>query len=691
MKHRWLSARICVVLLFCVSISCGWNQEPFPERVPIGSVQGRVEPGDNGLAHRSPLVGETVVVRGVVHQILGWRASAGHSLYGIMLQDLPHEADGDPLTSDGLFVYAGGAPDLRTADHGNHRLRVGDILVLRGTVNERFGQTELADAVVLHAETGGDLNELLPATPILLSDDLSETQRILERHEGMRVALSPGAATVSGSFPNERNRDFLVWITPSENPILGRDDPAARRLFRGAHPLSDVPWERRLEGHGMRLALGSLALPGRSAGEEARLPPLSTGSVFPDLLVGGIHFTYGTYVLQLEEVPRHLGMPGADPATWRVPRDPDDTGTRLRIVTYNVENLYDFVNDPFSDCDFPGDPGCPGVRQPFNYLPKSDREYRARLGILARHIVGALDSPHILMLQEVENQDIGVLTPEGMVYGDVNDADGELDVLQELAVEIAALGGPVYTIAANRAGADNRGIVCAWMYQADLFEVVAAEPDHPVLGRDPATRFAGRPMRMVREVSNPKAFNWFYEGDPDEDPGLTSVFSRAVQVFGLRERQGEGRVVWMLNNHFSAIPDRRVARRRQQSLANAMIASLLRETYPESLVIVGGDLNNFPRPDDPLSPPSDQLGPLYDAGLFNVYDWILERAPATAYSYVFRGEANTLDHLFLCPNARERLRHATYAHLNADFPEGFRGESPLRGSDHDPLLVELEW
>jgi len=679
--------RVVLFSFLLISNACGQGRGPYPERLPIGAVQGRVEARDAGARHRSPLAGETVTVRGVVHQLLSWRASEDHSLYGIMIQDLPAEADGDPLTSDGIFVYTGAALNLRRPEQGMEALAPGDVVVLRGVVQERFNQTELSEAVVLDIRRGGDLEKLLPPTPLTLSDDLSETERILERHEGMRVALSPGAASVSGSYPNERNNDYLIWVTPSENPVLKRERAPERRLFRGAHPLSDVPAERRLQGHGMRLNLGSLGLKGRTPEAGPRLPALKTGTVFPEALVGGIHYSFGAYVLQVEEMPLWRG--GEDPATWRLPV-PDGSENRIRIATYNIENLYDFINDPFNDCDFEGDPGCRRTRFPLNYVPSSDEEYRAQLRLVARHIVEELGSPHILMVQEIENQDIGVLTPGGMVYGTVNDADGELDALQELAIEIAALGGPIYTSAANRQGGDERGIICAFLYQADLFEPLQAAAEHPVLGSEPRIPVEGESFSMVREVANPKTFNYLYEGHPDSDPGLPGVFSRAVQVFALREKAEPNRTFWLLNNHFTAGPDRAVERRTEQARVNALLARRIQELFPDHGVIVGGDLNQFPRPDDPHSPPSDQLGPLYSAGFFNVYDHIAERDPSNGYSYVFRGDANTLDHLFLSPNLKARLRYASYLHLNADYPESPRGELPLRGSDHDPLLIELE-
>lgn len=680
-----ISRMFLSVFVLCFSLACRLGAGPYPDRLPIGVIQGQVLPEDSGVSHRSPLVGETVIVRGVVHQIVRWKAAAGHDLYGMMIQDLPEEADGDPLTSDGLFVYTGGLPELNREDQGQQRMVVGDVLTLRGEVNERFGQTELSDAVLLQHVGGGDVDQLLPPTVLRLSANLAETRRILERHEGMRVKLEAGATTVSGSFPNDRNGDYQVWVTPQENPILQREQPAARRLFRGAHVLSDVPRGEWLEGHGMRLVVGSLGLFDPDA--NLHLPQVTTGTVFPEAVIGGLQFGYGQYVMQVEEMPETRG--GSAPSTWRIPA-PEGSEDRLRIASYNIENLYDYIDNPFHGCDFVGNPGCPGIREPWTYLPLSDAHFRAQVRIVARQIVEEMESPHIIMVQEIENQDIGVLTSEGMVYGKVDDADGELDALQELILEIVALGGPVYTSAVNRQSGDTRGIIVAYLYQADRFVPIHPEPGHPILGEHPEVDVPGPALPMVNEVANPKAFNYFYTGEPDGDMDA-ETFSRAVQVIGLQDVEREDRRIWLLNNHFSAGPGRRVERRTWQSRVNARIAQRLMELYPEDGVIVGGDLNQFPRPDDPLDPPSDQLGPIYRAGLYNVVDWVMERDPANVYSYVFRGDANVLDHLFLSPGLKDRLHLATYLHLNADYPESFREDLPIRGSDHDPLLIELEW
>ncbi len=136
------------VLLFGALSACrGWP-EPYPDRLPIGTVQGKVGPEDDGVRHESPLDGEVVTVGGVVHQVLRWHTPRGEARFGMMIQDTPAQADGDPLTSDGLFVYLSEVPAL-TMGTRSWSATVGDVVLIRGEVNERFGQTELNDVTLL--------------------------------------------------------------------------------------------------------------------------------------------------------------------------------------------------------------------------------------------------------------------------------------------------------------------------------------------------------------------------------------------------------------------------------------------------------------------------------------------------------------------------------------------------------------
>jgi predicted extracellular nuclease len=114
-------------------------------------------------------------------------------------------------------------------------------------------------------------------------------------------------------------------------------------------------------------------------------------------------------------------------------------------------------------------------------------------------------------------------------------------------------------------------------------------------------------------------------------------------------------------------------------------------------VLFGGDLNVFPRPDDPFAPgdplfPSDQLGPLYDeAGLENLWDELRREVPASAYTYVFEGQAQTLDHQFVSRQLERDLERVRVAHINADWPADFAADGARGASDHDPVVSRFEF
>ena len=111
--------------------------------------------------------------------------------------------------------------------------------------------------------------------------------------------------------------------------------------------------------------------------------------------------------------------------------------------------------------------------------------------------------------------------------------------------------------------------------------------------------------------------------------------------------------------------------------------------------MVAGDLNVYPRPDDPYPDrPSDQLRSLYEAGMLSAYDWVLSRQPANAYSYIYEGQAQTLDHCFLSTSLHGQMMHAQFLHINADWPQFLitreNGFTAKGVSDHDPLIMTFD-
>ncbi|HEX5949726.1 MAG TPA: lamin tail domain-containing protein [Actinomycetota bacterium] len=669
------------------------------EVLPIGSVQGVVENTDDGLTHRSPYAppsgngsGQTVIVRGVVYEKTLARTSSGGSQHGFFLQNTAATADGDPKTSDGIFVFMGNFPDLI----GGYVPQVGDEVIVQGSVSEFFSLTELSSPRALAVvRTGVDLGAEVPAFETGPPDDLASANRYWERREGMRAQVPAGSIAVDGRDVFASTADAEVWVVRGDHPVAQRADPYERRAFRDPHPHDNDP-ALFDDGNGYRIIMGSLGIKAAAADNTALIAPARTFDTMTNTPIGGVYFSFSKYQIMVEQ---QLELtPGVDPSL-NAPPQAFDRGQQFSLATYNVENLYDRRDDPFDGCDFTGNAGCPGVSPPFDYVPASQAAYESHLAEIAQQIVADLHGPDILLVQEAEDQDICEVDGGALACGTSDDADGKPDTLQELALTIAALGGPGYDAAYDRDGADDRGIVAGFLYRTDRVELLEADAGDPVLGGTPEVDYRGTPLTDNADVQNPKALNADLPDDVDLSTGQDgdNVFTRAPQVGSFRIWQdqvddGTSIDLYAISNHFSSTPDARVGQRTEQALYNAAIVDALQAVDEDALVAIGGDLNVYPRPDDPFAPghplfPSDQLGPLYDQGLANLWDVLVDEVPSSAYSYAFQGQTQTLDQIFVTPSLFSELVTVRAAHVNADWPAEFEGDGARGASDHDPQVA----
>ena len=242
------------------------------------------------------------------------------------------------------------------------------------------------------------------------------------------------------------------------------------------------------------------------------IDPARTFDTVTNAPAGGLNYTYSKYRIEISEQPTF--SEGVDPAQNNPPTTFDRTQD-YSIVDYNLENLYDYRDNPFSGCDFngTGNDKCSKTGTPFlsditpsyDYVPASDAAYQARLNDIALQIINDLHSPDILMVQEVENQDICTVSGGALVCGTTDNADGKPDDLQDLALKIAANGGPAYAAAFDPDSSDLRGIVPAFMYRTDRVQLVSPVGD-PILGANPAIPgYTSVPYDS--DVSNPKTLN----------------------------------------------------------------------------------------------------------------------------------------------------------------------------------------
>ena len=171
--------------------------------------------------------------------------------------------------------------------------------------------------------------------------------------------------------------------------------------------------------------------------------------------------------------------------------------------------------------------------------------------------------------------------------------------------------------------------------------------------------------------------------DVRQYPAPEGLTSRPPLVLHLRVSLGDSaHEIYLLNNHFTSLAGGEAAtepRRTAQAAWNVSIVEQIRAASPQAEIIVLGDLNSFY-----ASPP---VAALRQAGLRHVYEWLPE---PVEYTYIFEGVAQNLDHILVSPTLFNAISDVVVLHVNADYalpsPED---ESPLRKSDHDPLIVVI--
>jgi DNA/RNA endonuclease YhcR with UshA esterase domain len=299
------------------------------ETVPIWAIQG---PG-----FRSPYVMEPVTTEGIVTGIFP-------ELGGFWIQET--DTDQDPLTSAGLFIYAGLTETPVVS---------GDEVQVSGVVRETSQQTQIYldspkdDIVVL--SQGNPLPRAVELGP---PPDQGESDRYYEAIEGMLVQVS-GPAQVVG--PTSKYGEYVI-VLPSHG---------VERLWQG---------DEDINGIAIMVDDGSTAV----HEDSSTLAYVVDGGDQLSGVVGPLAYTYSRYKIEPITIPE-VGVQNDIALPTLAPAGPSE----FSIMTWNVENLFD-------------------TRQPHpSDLPMlKPLEYRLRIEKIANTIEAA-GAPLIVGLQELEN------------------------------------------------------------------------------------------------------------------------------------------------------------------------------------------------------------------------------------------------------------------------------------------------
>jgi predicted extracellular nuclease len=611
----------------------------------IGQIQG--------VGHVSPLVGQTVTSTGIVTAL---------AFNGFYLQD--PEGDDDEATSDGIFAFTSSSPAVA----------VGDLVEATGNVSEfipggastgNLSTTQIFRPAINVLSSGhplpapvviGRSGRVPPNVDVISEDELPTNLQsaagepfdpdedgidFFESLEGMRVAVEKPVAVSAVRVFSAFSSEFFTL--PDDGKLIAPRN--ARTIRRGREagialqPDPDNQGDQNPER--VQIQIDGTLYPGE-------VPLIAVGAELDDV-IGVMDYDFGNFEVRATEIfdfkPSRL-----KPEVTRL----RGSGGRATVASYNVLNL--------------------------SAVPGDD----AQRATVAGHIARNLKGPHVVALQEVQdnngdtddpgNEDCES-TPDGVV-----DAT---ETLQALADAIVAAGGPTYAFATvDPEEGTSGGVPCGNIRNAFLYD-----PAH---------------VELIELTSlTPDVLAAYGVGNLDAFAGTRNPL---LGRFGFR-----GAELVALNNHLSSrsgstpifggpqpFVQAGEAEREAQVLALHEAVRFLIDQGSENVVVLG-DFNTFDWTNDlteilPRGADGDE--PL----LVNLMDSLApdkghhfkkrDRAPTAggneAYSYIFEGNSQALDHLFVS-KALAKSAHFDVVHVNVDFP----AVDNSIGSDHEPILARL--
>lgn len=587
--------------------------------VPIHDVQG--------AGAESPRAGQTVTTTGIV---------TGVKSNGFFLQAPDAEADADPATAEGVFVFTSSTPPS-AAVVGNRVRVTGSVVEYRPSADPTSPPlTEIGSPSVSFLSSGN----ALPAPVALGAADLSPASALdrLERYEGMRVrvetlvVVAPTDGTVDEGTATARSNGLLWGVLPG-----------VARPFReaGADPGVPLPAGSpccvpRNDGNPERLRVDTDGLVGALPLDVAAGTTLSG-------LVGPLDFGARAYTLLPEKAPVPSGGAGARAVPAPQPGE----------ATIGFLNLERFFDDTPSGVGPTLNPDAWEMR-----LKKASAVVRAFLG-----------APDVLAVAEVES--LPVLTALAARVGADAVAAGEAD--------------PGYR-AYLEEGNDASGIDVGFLVAARVRVGSVAQEGKSATYTDPVTGSAATlndrpPLVLSARGAAPDGTEWPFTVVVNHLRSLLDVeadSSAGRRARAKRQAQAEY-LAGVLSRLQAAGPDVPIL---AVGDFNAYDAS-------DGLVDVIGTARGAPAPANEVAVERsvDLLDPDFlDLGAIDGF-----LAPSERYSYTFAGNAQLIDHALASRAAAARVCGLAMARVGADFPEAWRGDAarPERLTDHDGLVVRL--
>ncbi|AWV06350.1 hypothetical protein C9I47_0628 [Lysobacter maris] len=607
-------------------------EPPDPPEPPVALTIAQIQ-GD-GLV--SAHVDKTVITEGVV--------TALKYNNGFFLQSA--NDDGNPATSDGIFVYTGSAPTVA----------VGDSLRVTGTVTEftpfsdanQLSITELVSPTIEVLANGA----ALPAAIELTATDLGPDALpgALEKLEGMRVSVAEAIA-VSGSGGRIDENDARA----STDGVFHVTLPGIARPFReagiGVLDAADIPADKnppRFDTNPERLMV-------RSWGQIGSAPLSVDADAQVAGLLGVLDYYSGTWALLPD-----VGTPPTV-AGGRLPEAVNDASyDEVTIASFNMLRLFDEIADGNGATTL---------------TPEAlDR----RLAKAALAVCDYLKSPDIIGVVEVENA----------------------RVLQLLSDRIdtscpAAPGYVPYLEPGNDIGGINVGFLVSsravdgGLARVEVLDVTQFGKDTLLNNPNGSTSLLNDrpPLRLRARIHQ----------DGSSAYPVTVIVNHLRSLNGIDDFS-PGSSGWATTS------ERVRAKRGAQAAYLAGLVEQFQQNDPNERIVLVGDFNAFEVNDGYVdvmgivrgdAAPADQVLTWVDSPLTTplVDGSQLIPDPAERYSYVFAGNAQTLDHVLVNETLvmDSAMLEIDHPRINADFGvDNFDDATiAIRSSDHDPVRLRI--
>ncbi|MEZ5308256.1 MAG: hypothetical protein R2684_14015 [Pyrinomonadaceae bacterium] len=586
---------------------------------PIAEIQG--------TEYISPKVGKKVTTKGVV---TGIRRS------GFYIQTPDAEADANPMTSEGVYVF--------TKDNVPRKLNVGDMVTVKGTVTEYRPNSQkhalyLTEIVEPSFEIISSDNPL-PAPITLTKEQLNPAGKVdqLERFEGMRVFVEK--LTVSqptGGREDEKTgrvfSDGVFWGVPAGLPRPFREPGVDALTFLfdklpRETPVFDMnPENLRVDSDGL----------------NGGKPIDVTADATVKNIYGVIDYQSGAYTLMMDfsVTPVIEGLKQPIPAS---PAKEDE----VTVSSFNLENFFDDEKNSKLDG---------------KETRLSSSQFEKRLKKASMAIRKMVSLPDVLGIVEIENK----------------------EVLDKLAARVnseaeAENGSNPGYVAYLEESNDLRGIDVGFLVKSSKIKVNRTEqlakklklkhkdanPDEtlfsrpPFLGEFEATRKDGTPFKFTVIVNHFKS----YRGIDDPRDG--------DRVRNKKRLQAEF-VAKTVVDRQTANPEERIV------LVGDFNAFQFNDGYNDLIGILKG------KPTRNVLVPSTEI---FETGLVDLVDYI---SADNRYSYVYAGSAQVLDHVLVNKAMVKYMKKFGFARFNADFPLAYADDENRveRVSDHDVPVAFL--